>query len=44
MGLNEANFAAGLSIHLLGMNIGYAFSVDNIDYGYNNIVSLSLVL
>ncbi len=44
MGLNEANFAAGLSIHLFGMNIGYAFSIDNIDYGYNNIVSLSLVL
>lgn len=44
MGLNEVNFAAGVSIHLVGMNIGYAFSVDNIDYGYNNTVSLSLVL
>ena len=44
MGLNEANFAAGISIQMLGLNIGYAFSVDKIDYGYNNTVSLSLVL
>jgi len=44
LGLNNSLFSAGAGIDIGGMNISYAFSVDNIDYGYNNMVSVTLLL
>lgn len=43
-GLSDSFFTAGLSFKLWNLEAAYAFSYDNIDSGYNNIVSLTLEL
>lgn len=39
-GLSDSYFTAGLSVNIFNMEFGYAFCYDNINSGYNNIVSL----
>ena len=43
LGLNGASFSSGFSFKFGIVDISYAFSVDNIDHGKNNILSLGLV-
>ncbi len=43
-GINDKNFSAGFSVRFFDLDIGYAFAFDNINMGYNNIVSVTLVL
>jgi len=42
-GLNDNYFSAGFSINLLNIDISYALSFDEIDFGYNNTVSLAVL-
>lgn len=42
VGMNDTQFSSGLSVKVWGLEVGYAFSYDNIDAGYNNIVSVTL--
>ena len=44
LGLNNSLFSTGISIKLFNMDITYAFSFDKIDLGYNNMLSLTLVI
>lgn len=44
LGLNDSNFSAGMSVRMWDVDIGYAFAFDKINYGINNLVSISLVL
>ncbi len=44
LGLNDSNFSSGIMLEFWNMSIGYAFAIDKINLGYNNIVSLTLVL
>ncbi len=39
-GLSDSYFTAGLTVSIFNFEFGYAFSYDNINSGYNNIVSL----
>lgn len=39
-GLSDSYFSAGLTVNLFSIEFGYAFCYDNINSGYNNIVSL----
>lgn len=43
LGLNGSSFSSGFSFKFGIVDISYAFSVDNIDHGKNNILSLGLV-
>lgn len=43
-GLSDSFFTAGVSFKIWTLEAAYAFSYDNIDSGYNNIVSLTLEL
>lgn len=42
-GLSNKYFSAGFVLKLLNVDISYAINFDNIDYGYNNTVSLALL-
>lgn len=42
IGLNDSRFASGISVKIYGLDISYAFAYDNINLGYNNVVSLTL--
>ncbi|HPQ53319.1 MAG TPA: hypothetical protein PK253_08695 [Spirochaetota bacterium] len=42
VGMNDTEFSSGLSMKVWGLEVAYAFSYDNIDAGYNNIVSVTL--
>lgn len=44
VGLNNKLFSSGLSFSLLGIDVAYAFSYDNINAGYNNLVSVTIEL
>ncbi|MBN2402856.1 MAG: hypothetical protein JXN64_10710 [Spirochaetes bacterium] len=44
LGLNDKLFSSGLSLRFINMDITYAFSFDNIDFGYNNTLSFTLVI
>lgn len=44
IGLNNLLFSSGISFKLYRVKMSYAFSFDRIDLGYNNIVSITLVL
>ncbi len=41
-GLSNSYFTTGLTVTLLNLEFGYAFCYDNINSGYNNIVSLMM--
>ncbi len=43
LGLSDTNISSGFTLKVWNMNIGYAFAVDGVNLGYNNIVSLSMV-
>lgn len=44
LGLNDSLFTTGCSIEIGDCTIGYAFSYDSVDLGYNNFISVMLVL
>lgn len=44
LGLNEALFTSGISAKLYEIDVAYAFSLDKIDLGYNNIISISIAI
>ncbi|MFH0976424.1 MAG: hypothetical protein V1874_11645 [Spirochaetota bacterium] len=44
LGLNDSLFSSGFSLRFANMNITYAFSFDKIDFGYNNTLSLTLLI
>jgi hypothetical protein len=44
LGLNNSLFSTGFSLRFINMEITYAFSFDKIDLGYNNMISLTLVI
>ena len=43
LGLSEVRFTTGISIDFSNISFSYAFAVDKIDSGYNNIVSLTVL-
>ncbi|PKL37271.1 MAG: hypothetical protein CVV44_16695 [Spirochaetae bacterium HGW-Spirochaetae-1] len=43
LGVNDSNFAAGITTRFLNTTLSYALTFDNVDNGVNNIVSLSLL-
>ncbi len=43
-GINDSYFSAGFTLRLLGLDVSYAINFDKIDYGYNNTVSMALLL
>ncbi|TAL31343.1 MAG: hypothetical protein EPN93_17930 [Spirochaetes bacterium] len=43
LGMSDTSLSSGFSLKLLNMNVGYAFAIDNVNLGYNNIVSLTMV-
>ncbi|MCX8122955.1 MAG: hypothetical protein N3F66_02170 [Spirochaetes bacterium] len=44
LGLNNKLFTTGCTIVIGNCNIGYAFSYDSVDLGYNNFLSVMLIL
>jgi len=44
LGLNDSLFTTGCTIGLGDCTIGYAFSYDSVDLGYNNFISVMLIL
>ncbi len=42
LGLNDKLFTTGMTLNLWNLDVGYAFSYDKIDNGFNNIVSVML--
>ncbi len=43
LGLNDSNFSTGVMIKIKRVLISYAFTIDKIDYGYNNIASMTIL-
>jgi hypothetical protein len=43
MGFNGSQFSTGLTIHISSVDFTYAFMFDNVDNGYNNMVSLTVL-
>lgn len=44
LGLNDSHFSSGVSLRFYDIDISYAFTFDRIDLGYNNILSITLVI
>lgn len=44
LGMSDLNFSSGVQISFSGLDIGYAFIIDKISYGFNNIISIALML
>jgi hypothetical protein len=44
LGLNNSLFSTGFSLRFINTEITYSFSFDKIDLGYNNMLSLTLVI
>ncbi len=44
LGLNDSRFASGINLNFGRTAVSYAFCVDKVDLGYNNIVSITLIL
>lgn len=44
LGLNDSLFTTGCTIIMGDLHIGYAFSYDSVDMGYNNFISLMIAL
>ncbi len=43
LGMNDSNFSTGFSLKLYNFNVSYAFIIDKINYGYNNLASISFL-
>ncbi len=43
VGLNNLNFSCGATVEVYNFNLTYAFAIDNIDFGYNHIVSMGML-
>jgi len=43
LGVSSSQFSSGITVKMANLNISYAFTFDNIDYGMNNIASVSLL-
>ncbi len=43
LGLNDSNFSSGVMIKIKRVHVSYAFTIDKIDYGYNNIASVTIL-
>jgi hypothetical protein len=43
LGLNDSNFSSGMMIKVKRVLVSYAFTIDKIDYGYNNIASVTIL-
>jgi hypothetical protein len=43
LGLNDSNFSSGVMIKVKRVHVSYAFTIDKIDYGYNNIASVTIL-
>lgn len=43
LGLNDSNFSSGVMIKIKRVLVSYAFTIDKIDYGYNNIASVTIL-
>ncbi|MBN1532228.1 MAG: hypothetical protein JXA20_06165 [Spirochaetes bacterium] len=43
LGFNGSQFSAGLTLHISSVDFTYAFMFDNVDNGYNNMVSLTVL-
>ena len=43
LGMNDIYLSTGITFKLFRLNISYAFAIDNIDYGYNNMVSITML-
>lgn len=43
LGMNNANFSCGATVEVYYFKLSYAFAIDNIDYGYNHIISLAML-
>ncbi len=43
LGFNGSQFSTGLTVHLASIDFSYAFAFDNVDNGYNNMISLTLL-
>ncbi|MBN2038545.1 MAG: hypothetical protein JW864_00790 [Spirochaetes bacterium] len=44
LGLNDSLFSSGISLKIFDVDLSYAFTFDKINFGYNNILSLTLVI
>lgn len=44
LGLNDSLFSTGLSLKVGNLDFTYAISFDKINYGYNNMISVTLVI
>lgn len=44
LGLNESLFTTGCTLKIGDLHIGYAFSYDSVDLGYNNFVSVMIAI
>lgn len=42
-GMNSGNLTAGVNVEFTNFELAYAFAFDNIDAGYNNYISLTMV-
>ncbi len=43
LGMNNANFSCGAALEVYNFKLSYAFAIDNIDFGYNHIISLAMM-
>lgn len=43
IGISDSNFSTGLTLKLFNMEMSYALAIDKINYGYNNIVSATII-
>jgi hypothetical protein len=43
LGMQDLAFSTGIGIHVRQFDVSYAFTIDNIDFGYNHVVSMQLL-
>ncbi|HQL81978.1 MAG TPA: hypothetical protein PK307_07235 [Spirochaetota bacterium] len=43
LGMQDLAFSTGAAIHVSQFDVSYAFTIDNINYGYNHVVSMQLL-
>jgi len=43
LGINNLYFSCGTTVEVYNISVSYAFSIDNIDYGYNHIISMAMM-
>ncbi len=42
-GMHNSNFSSGFTLKLFNFDLSYAFTIDSINFGYNNIVSIAIL-